>query len=115
MATKQLYERAWGELQKDGIDKPALAKIYEGAHKAYGFTTDELGQVYDPRLVRMMKDAQAYQTLKAQKPAVTAKVAAAPKIPTRQTSPEQDAKTRAVEQKFRSGKAKLNDLAALLR
>lgn len=115
MATKQLYERAWGELQKDGIDKPALSKIYEGANKAYGFTPEELGQVYDPRLVRMMKDAAAYQALKAQKPAVTAKVAAAPRVPTRQTAPAQDAKERAVENKFRSGKAKLNDLAALLR
>ena len=115
MATKQLYERAWGELQKDGIDKPALSKIYEGANKAYGFTPEELGQVYDPRLVRMMKDAQAYQALKAQKPAVTAKVNAAPRVPTRQTAPAQDAKDRAVENKFRSGKAKLNDLAALLR
>ena len=115
MATKQLYERAWGELQKDGIDKPALSKIYEGANKLYGFTPDELGNVYDPRMVRVLKDAQAYQALKAQKPAVTAKVNAAPRVPTRQTAPAQDAKDRAVENKFRSGKAKLNDLAALLR
>jgi hypothetical protein len=111
MATKQLYERAWGELQKDGIDKPALAKIYESAHKAYGFTTDELGQVYDPRLVRMMKDAQAYQTLKAQKPAVTAKAAAAPRLPTRQAQPAQERKSSALNARFRSGRASLNDLA----
>jgi len=115
MATKQQYERAWTELQKDGIDKPALAKIYEGANKLYGFTADELNTVYDPRMVRVLKDAAAYQALKAQKPAVTAKVSAAPKVPTRQTAPAQDAKDRAIENKFRSGKAKLNDLAALLR
>ncbi len=115
MATKQLYERAWTELQKDGIDKPALSKIYEGANKAYGFTPEELGQVYDPRLVRMMKDAQAYQALKAQKSEVTKKVTAAPKLPTRQASPAQERQAQAMENKFRSGKAKLNDLAALLR
>jgi hypothetical protein len=114
-ATKQLYERAWSELRKDGIDEPALSKIYESANKSYGFTPEELGQVYDPRLVRMMKDAQAYQALKAQKPAVTAKVNAAPKLPTRQASPAQERQDRALENKFRLGKAKLPDLAALLR
>lgn len=112
---KQLYERAWGELQKDGIDKQALTKIYEGAHKTYGFTPEELGQVYDPRLVRMMKDAAAYQALKSQKAEVTKKVAAAPKLPTRQATPAQERRDQALENKFRSGKAKLNDLAALLR
>jgi hypothetical protein len=115
MAAKQLYERAWGELQKDGIDKPALAKIYGEANKVYGFTPEELGQVYDPRLVRMMKDAAAYQALKSQKAEVTKKVAAAPRLPTRQASPAQDRRDQALENKFRSGKAKLNDLAALLR
>ncbi len=114
MATKQQYERAWTELQKDGIDKPALAKIYEGANKLYGFTADELNTVYDPRMVRVLKDAAAYQALKAQKPAVTAKVTAAPKLPTRQASPAQDAKDRALNNKFRSGRANLNDLAKYL-
>jgi len=112
---KQMFERAWQELGKDGIDKPALAKIYESANKSYGFTPEELGQVYDPRLVRMMKDAQAYQALKAQKPAVQKQLQAAPKLPTRQAAPAQDAKDRALDNKFRTGKAKLNDLAALLR
>lgn len=115
MATKQLYERAWTELQKDGIDKPALSKIYEGANKLYGFTADELGNVYDPRMVRVLKDAAAYQELKAQKSEVTKKVTAAPKLPTRQASPAQERQAQAMENKFRSGKAKLNDLAALLR
>jgi len=52
-ATKAMYERAWQELSKDGIDKPALTKIYGDANKSYGFTNEELAQVYDPRLVRM--------------------------------------------------------------
>jgi hypothetical protein len=113
-ALKEQYTRAWGELQKDGIDKPALAKIYEGANKLYGFTADELNTVYDPRMVRVLKDAAAYQALKAQKPAVTAKVTAAPKLPVRQPTPAKERQTQALENKFRSGKAKLNDLAALL-
>ncbi len=113
-ATKQQFERAWVELSKDGIDKPALAKIYEGANKLYGFSADELNTVYDPRMVRVLKDAAAYQALKAQKPAVTAKVTAAPKLPVRQPTPAKERQTQALENKFRSGKAKLNDLAALL-
>lgn len=30
---KQMFDRAWQELSKDGIDKPALSKIYQGAHE----------------------------------------------------------------------------------
>ena len=114
-ATKQLFDRAWVELQKDGIDKPSLAKIYGDANKSYGFTPEELGQVYDPRLVRMMKDAAAYQELKSKKAEVTKKVQAAPKLPTRQTTPAQERRDQDLNKRFSSGRAKLNDLAALLR
>lgn len=118
-AEQQAIERAkkfaWGELQKDGIDRDGLLKIYEATHKFFGVKQEVFSQLYDPTFVRIMKSAVAYEALKAQKPAVTAKVAAAPRVPTRQTAPAQDAKERAVENKFRSGKAKLNDLAALLR
>lgn len=113
-AQSSMFNRAWQELSKDGIDKPALAKIYEASHTSYGFTTDELGQIYDPRLVRMMKDAAAYQSLKAQKPAVTKQVQAAPKLTPRQ-APAQTAKDQARTNRFNSGRAKLDDLAALLR
>jgi hypothetical protein len=99
---------------KRQIDKPALAKIYEGVNKTYGFSQEELSNVYDHRLVKMMRDAQAYQALKAQKADVVKKVSDAPKMPSKQHSGE-TRKDQALESRFKSGRAKLNDLAAYLR
>lgn len=115
LQTKQkMYENAWNELSKDGIDKPKLQKIYTEASKSYGFTDEELGGVYDPRMVRVLRDAAAYRNLQAQKSVVAKKVQEAPRMPNRQASPAQDRREKALEQKFKSGRAKLNDLAAFL-
>lgn len=111
---QQQYQKTWEVLEKEKIDKPALAKIYDGVSKSYGFTPEELGNVYDHRLVRMMRDAQAYQALKSQKADVTRKVAEAPHMPNRQTK-QTTRLDSALENKFKSGRAKLNDLAAYLR
>lgn len=111
---QSMYQTAWSELQKDGIDKPKLAKIFDGASKAYGFTPDELGNVYDHRLVKALRDAAAYRELKAQKSAVTKKIAEAPRLPTRQTSPTQTRVDKATENRFKTGRARLDDLARLL-
>lgn len=108
------FQQTWEVLEKEKIDKPALAKIYEGVNKAYGFTPEELGNVYDHRLVRMMRDAQAYQALKAQKADVTRKVSYAPRMPQRQMK-QPTRLDASLENKFKSGRAKLNDLAAYLR
>lgn len=112
---QQQYAKAWEDLSKDGIDKPKLAKIYGETSKTYGFTNEELSNIYDSRVVRMMKDAAAYRELQAQKPAVTKKLQDAPRMPTRQASPAQERRDQALENKFKSGRAKLNDLAAFLR
>ena len=111
---QQQFQKTWEVLEKEKIDKPQLAKIYEGVNKTYGFTPEELGNVYDHRLVRMMRDAQAYQALKSQKADVTRKVADAPRMPQRQTPPSQERKTQNMERKFSSGNAKLKDLASYL-
>lgn len=112
---QSMYQAAWSELQKDGIDKPKLEKIYGSVQKTYGFSPEELGNVYDHRLVKLMKDATAYQALKAQKPEVTKKVQAAQPMPNRQNAPAREKLDKALENKFRTGRAKLNDLAAYLR
>ena len=112
---QSMYQTAWSELQKDGIDKPKLEKIYGSVQKTYGFSPEELGNVYDHRLVKLMKDATAYQALKAQKPEVTKKVQAAQPMPNRQNAPAREKLDKALENKFRTGRAKLNDLAAYLR
>lgn len=113
---KQAYEQAWDQLSKDGIDKPKLAKIYGDVNKNYGFTPEELANVYDPRLVRALRDAAAYRELQAQKSVVAKKVQDAPRMPQKQiVNPAQQRKDAALENKFRTGRAKLNDLAAFLR
>lgn len=114
-AIKQAYETAWQELSKDGIDKPKLQKIFSDASKTYGFTNEELGAVYDHRLVRALKDAAAYRALQAQKPAVMQKAQAAPRMPTKQTPPAQERRDKELDNRFRTGRAKLSDLAAFLR
>ena len=108
------YAQTWAELQKEKIDKPALAKIYENTSKSYGFTQDELNNVYDHRLVKMMRDAAAFQELKAKKPEVTRKAEAAPRVPTRQATPAKERNRQAVNARFKSGRARLSDLAQFI-
>lgn len=108
------FERAWQELSKQGLDKPQLSKIYSGITDKYGFTEQELSEVYDHRMVMVMKDAMAYRALKEQKPQVMKKVQDAPRMPSKQSAPE-NRRDQALENKFKSGRAKLNDLAAYLR
>ena len=110
----QAYERTWQELQKDGIDREKLAKIYGDVTKSYGFTDAELASVYDHRQVKLMRDAIAYRKLQEQKPVVTKKVQDAPRMPSKQTNPAQKRDV-ALENRFKGGRAKLNDLAAYLR
>ena len=111
---QQAYSHAWEELSKDGLDKVKLKSIYEKANKFYGFSDDELGNVYDARMVRALRDAAAYRDLQAQKQTVTKKVANAPRMPTRQTPLANERISDALNAKFKSGNAKLKDLAAYL-
>jgi hypothetical protein len=55
------------------------AALKENA-KAYGFNDEELGQVSDPRIVRVLMDAYRWRNLQSGKPAVNRKVADAPKL-----------------------------------
>ena len=114
-AKSQMFQRTWQELSKAKIGKPELSKIYGETSKSYGFTPKELGDVYDHRIVLMMRDATAYRTLQAQKAEVTRKVAAAPKLPSKQASSVTERKSVELNARFKGGRAKLNDLAAFLR
>ena len=111
----QLFSQTWAALQQEGIDKPKLENIYGGVIKNYGFSQEELSTVLDHRMVQVMRDAVAYRALKAQKADVTKKVQAAPRMPTRQAQPANERRDRDLDAKFKSGRAKLNDLAAFLR
>jgi hypothetical protein len=109
------YQKAWSELEKAKIDAPALMKIYEDGAKAYGFTAQELAENYDHRLVMMMRDAAAYKALQAQKGVVTRKAQDAPKMPSKAAVPAQERRNQKLNERFKGGRGKLNDLAALLR
>ena len=109
---KQAFDNAWKNLSAAKIDRPTLENIYSGTSKNYGFTNEELAGIYDHRLVLMMKDAAAYRELQSKKAEVTKKTDAAPRLPSKQNVA--NPKNKAIEQKFKSGRAKLSDLAALL-
>lgn len=112
---EQLFNNTWSVLQKEGIDKPKLESIYGDVTKNYGFSNEELATVLDYRMVQVMRDAVAFRALKAKKAEVTKKVQAAPRMPTRQAQPANERRDRELDEKFKSGRAKLNDLAAYLR
>lgn len=112
---QKAIETSWQELAKEKIDRPALVKIYEATSKNFGYSMEELANVTDHRLVKVLRDAVAYRELKAKAPDVTRKANAAPRMPTaRQATPAQERKNQALNERFKSGRAKLNDLAALL-
>jgi len=111
---KAMYDRAWSELSKDKIDKDALKKIYDGVSESYGFKQEELAEVYDPRLVRVFRDAAELKAIKAKAAQATKKATDAPRLPQKQATPRQERQTKQLNERFRSGRAKLTDLAAYL-
>jgi hypothetical protein len=111
---QQQFHRTWQELGKAKIDKPALGKIFGAVSKDYGFTPQELGNVYDHRIVLMMRDAAAYKALQAKKPEVQRKVDAAPRLPSKQNVQATSRRTQERDNRFKSGRATLRDLASLL-
>lgn len=112
---QEQYQKAWTVLSKEKIDKPALAKIYTDAKNIYGFTDEELGGVYDSRLVMALRDAAAYQALKSKKAEVTKKAVDAPRLPNKQSTPANERRQQKLNDRFKGGRAKLSDLAELLR
>lgn len=110
--------RSWGVLGQEGIDKPTLQKLYEGAvqkYGKYGLTMEKVTALIDPSAALIIRDALAFQGLKDKKAEVTKKAAQAPKLPpTRQSVPKNEQVNQQLNRKFSSGKAKLSDLAAYI-
>lgn len=113
-AHAQAQQRMAAELQTTlpGFGKEMLGKL-DAAGQSYGFTTQELGMVTDPRVVRMLHDAMQYQALKAKAPATVNKVKTAPIKPAKQAS---TAVQTGVEQQIKqfSKNKSLGNFAALL-
>lgn len=112
-AMQRSIAQAWQELEKDGIDQPALKEIFTGFSKSYGVPMAQATNVTDPRLVRAMKDAVAYRALKEKttqqkKPSVS-------KVPAqRQSVPQQTQTNKRLDARFKSGRASVRDLASFI-
>lgn len=55
-----------------------IQQMNKDAAEAYGFTPDELGQLFDHRHVLVLRDALKFRALEAQQPAVMARINKAP-------------------------------------
>lgn len=109
------YAETWQVLKSEGIDRPKLTKIFDTMKSKYQVSDSRLASVNDPVLVRIMRDAAAYQELRDKKAVVTKKATDAPRLPTqRQSVPRDESRAKALDKKFSSGKAKLDDLAKFL-
>ena len=73
--------------------------------------SEKFEQINDPRLVRIMRDAMAYQDLK--KTTVPAKKPAS-KLPAARQNVQESPSAKRLESRFKSGRAKVNDLASFI-
>lgn len=110
----QAQQRMVSELQTSipGFNAELVGKLDATAH-GYGFSTQELKAVTDPRFVRMLHDAMQFKALQSKAPGAVNKVKAAPIKPAKQAS---TAATTGVEiqvKKFAKNKS-LDNFAALL-
>lgn len=111
----QQRQKSWAALEKAKIDEPKLRSIYSSVMKSYGYGPDEMSAINDSRLVMVLQDAVAYRALKDKAPEVTKKAQSAPRLPSRQATPAQERRQKELDNRFKSGRAKLADLAEFLR
>jgi len=84
----------------------AAKQMAEGAN-TYGFSAEEVGQIADHRMIRVLKDALAYRELQKAKPAIEKKVAEVKPALQPGSKPNRDKDAEAARQKqlakFRKG------------
>jgi len=114
--TEQVKQAAWEALSKENITREGLAKVYQDSRQKYGVQDATLANLYDPGLVLMMRDALAFRDLKNKVPEVTKRAKEAPRMPADKPQHTRSERQNAdLDKKFKSGRAKLADLAAYLR
>lgn len=114
-AEREQIAKAWEVLSAKGIDQKKLGDIYGKVAEAYEVTPGQLAKLLEPGLALALKDAIAYRELQAKKPQITQKVKEAERLPTqKKTVPANERQNRSLSQKFSSGRAKVNDLAAFI-
>lgn len=79
---KEVLPKASEQIQRDIPNwGPELKQsLLKSGIENYGFTSEELQAVVDPRMVKVLHDAYQYQQFKAQKPAAEKKVVSKPKV-----------------------------------
>lgn len=112
-AQAKALEIARAELAKrlPKLDDATKRGIAETA-QAYGWTTDELTNVTDPRMVHALHDAMQWRKLQAEKPKALQKVAEAPKVLKPGAAEQRKPNQAALDRLKKHGR--VEDLAALL-
>ena len=113
-ALQAVQQNTRAELEKVNIRLPEVIKIYQGISKNFGLAPKEFEGVNDHRVIKILQAAVAYCELKDKAPQVTQKAKDAPRMPSKQTTPASERSRIELNNKFKSGRAKLNDLAAYL-
>lgn len=106
---QESIQKAVEVLQNDipGWNNEVYANILK-AGTQYGFKQEELSNVTDPRVIKVLNDARKYQELQKAKPAVEKKVASVPKVmkpgTTERGNQNADGKKQALSQLRKSGR-----------
>lgn len=96
---QQMLDRGMAEIKASIRDwTPERGKqLQQVGVETYGFTSDEMANVVDPRMVRVLNDAAKWRDLQSKKPAINKKVAEAPKNVKPGNTPKVDEKTQRAE------------------
>lgn len=111
---QQAQQRMVDELQTSipNFNAELIGKL-DATAQGYGFSTQELKAVSDPRFVRILHDAMQFKALKAQAPGAVNKVKAAPIKPAKQAATAPTTGLEIQVKKFAANKS-LGNFAALL-
>ena len=133
-AQKHLQQLQQGEAQRQQMTQAQQAKALQDAEealkrdipkwnadikraisestKAYGYSDEELAQVTDPRLVKVLHDAMQWQQLQKAKPKAMQKVADAPRVAKPNAPTQRHGDKAALDRLKKTGR--VEDLARLL-
>jgi flagellar biosynthesis chaperone FliJ len=112
---QEQVQEAWKVLETKGMTRDKLAEVYLKVGKDYGVSNEDLGKILNPGIALALRDAIAYRELQNKKPQIANKVKSADNLPSQKKAiPQLERVNRGLNEKFKTGKAKLNDLSSFL-